>query len=97
MSYREPELPAVELAGGMRFSAWCKTIGICKRTGTRWRDAGKVQTIWRNGVEFVTAAAIKNFFEDDGTRNTRGLAAVKAQQRRALAGAPRSHSPAALA
>ena len=74
----------------MRFSAWCKAIGICRRTGLRWRNAGKVQTIWRNGIEFVTAAAIREFFQDDGTRNTRGLAAVKAQKQRALEARQRS-------
>jgi len=86
MSFFEPEQPqAVELAGGMRFSAWCKTIGVCQRTGARWRDAGKIKTTWRYGIEFVTAAAIKSFFQDDGTRNLRGVAAVKARQRRAQA------------
>jgi predicted site-specific integrase-resolvase len=81
MSIRDNDLPAVELAGGMKFSAWCKRIGICRRTGSRWRDEGKVHTIWRHGIEWVTAAEIRAFFQDDGSRTARGAAAISARQR----------------
>jgi hypothetical protein len=79
-----PELAQVpiSLAGGMRFSLWCKAIGICVKTGTRWRDAGKLQVVTRYGIQFVTAETIQKFFTDDGgPSGARGIAAIKARAR----------------
>ena len=82
MSLIQPGLESVELAGGMRLSLWCKVIGISERTAMRWRDAGKLRVVNRYGMQFVTAGTIKEFFQGDGTRNLRGIAALKAEQRR---------------
>jgi len=83
MNSLEPNLETIELAGGMRFGLWCKTIGISSRTGMRWRDAGKIEVVRRYGMQFVTAATIKKFFQGDGKQALHGIAAVKAEQRRA--------------
>jgi hypothetical protein len=82
MNLTQTGLPPVELAGGMRLSLWCKVIGISERTAMRWRDAGKLKVVNRYGMQFVTADTIKEFFQGDGTRNLRGIAALKAEQRR---------------
>jgi hypothetical protein len=79
----------------MRLSVWCKTVGISQRTAMRWRDAGKLEVVNRYGMQFLTAQTIKQFFQGDGTRNLRGIAAVKAARRcrqQASSGPARSDS-----
>jgi hypothetical protein len=58
----------MQLAGGMRLSAWRKAIGISKMTAYRWRKENKITVIWRYGQPWVTAETIRNFFTDDGSK-----------------------------
>jgi predicted site-specific integrase-resolvase len=81
------DMHRIELAGGMRLTAWCKAIGISQRTAVRWRDAGKLKVVDRYGMQFVTAETIKQFFEGDGQRHVRGIAAIKAAARQQRAAA----------
>jgi hypothetical protein len=77
-----PNLPPVDLAGGMRLTLWCRQVGVSSRTALRWRNEGKLPgVVTRNGVLFITAAAIRNFFTNDGSSPARGMAARKAALR----------------
>ncbi len=62
------DLPAIELAGGMRLAHWCKIIGISKRTALRWHQAGKLGVVHRNGHTFVTAETIREFWQGQEVR-----------------------------
>jgi predicted site-specific integrase-resolvase len=59
-----PYTPEADLAGGMRLNKWCKLVGISKMTCWRLRKAGKLKTVTRYGIVFITAAEIKRWFED---------------------------------
>ncbi len=78
----QPQPSEIEWAGGMRLSAWCKRIGISAKTAARWRAAGKLDVVTRNGLQFITAETIRTFFTDDGSRCSRGIAAANAARRR---------------
>jgi hypothetical protein len=88
----EPEqAQVVDLAGGMLFPLWCDTIGISRRTGMRWRDAGKVEVVTINGMQFITAEAIRRFFLQRGGLRLRG-AALRSRQERERALQPLSRA-----
>ena len=79
----QPNLPAVELAGGMRLDLWCRTVGISRRTALRWRRQGKLSVVTRCGMLFLTAGEIRNFFKDDGSSSLRGVALARQVRRQA--------------
>jgi hypothetical protein len=64
-------LPTPELTGGMRLELWRRAVGISRTTAWRLRKAGRLKTITRYGVVYITAAEIKEFFQDDGTEPRR--------------------------
>lgn len=57
----------IQLAGGMRLSKWCATVGISRTAAWRLRRSGKLQTVTRYGISYVTAKTIQEFFTNDGS------------------------------
>jgi len=57
-----------DLAGGMLLSKWLQQVGISRMTGWRLRKEGKLTTITRYVRIYVTAAGMKEFFKDDGSK-----------------------------
>jgi len=59
---------AMEMAGGMRLSKWCETVGICRTTAWRLRKTGQLKVVTRYGQHFVTAEGMREFFKSDGSK-----------------------------
>lgn len=57
-------LPESDLAGGMRLNKWRKLVGISESTCLRLRRAGKLETVTRYGMVFITAEGIRKFFAE---------------------------------
>jgi len=70
----------IDLAGGMRYSKWCQTVGIPRTTGWKYRKQGRVEVIVRNGVSYITAAGIHAFFTNDGSKARCPVAGLKTAQ-----------------
>jgi len=70
----------IDLAGGMRYSKWCQTVGIPRTTGWKYRKQGKLEVIVRNGVSYITAAGIRAFFTNDGSKARCPAAGLKTCQ-----------------
>ena len=60
--------PEIELAGGMKLERWRKIVGISRTAAWRLRKTGKLPFILRYNHVYITAATIKAFFADDGTK-----------------------------
>lgn len=58
----------MEIAGGMRLSKWRKIVGISRTTAWRLRKEGKLAVVVRYGQVYVTAGAIRSFFENNGAK-----------------------------
>jgi hypothetical protein len=92
-----PRTQQAELAGGMKLSKWCEAVGICLATANKWRNEGKLQVVDRYGMQFITATEMRRFFEGNGERQLRGIAALKAAKKAAEARAAVPPEPAGAA
>lgn len=54
--------PSYRLAGGMRYSRWCKSVGIPRTTGYRLRTSGRVKVVRCCGRDYISAEEIARFF-----------------------------------
>ena len=59
------ELPVSDLAGGMRLAKWAKQVGLSRSTVWRLQKAGKLQTVTRYGMVFITAAEMRRWFKEN--------------------------------
>jgi hypothetical protein len=76
------QLEMASKAGGMNFAIWVRAIGIHKSTAYRWLREGKIRTVTRHGVRFVTTEFIREFFQGDASApHLRGCAAKSAKER----------------
>lgn len=57
--------PDIDLAGGMLLSKWRKTVGVSRQWVWKQRKAGKLPTVTRFGLTFITADTMRAFFNPD--------------------------------